>query len=231
LFASFFFLPSRVEWVTLSFVLLSPQVQARAEKRRSRSSEMTTIRPKAYTLIISTALGLSLMSQTGWAYKAYVTDSFRISLRRGPSIENKILKFIPSGQPLKVLESQEGWSRVKASESEEGMVEGWVLSRYLITRAPWQRQAESLKQDNTRLKEEIALVSSKASKERGRTRDVIKDYEATLKTVQTVTQKNESLRSSERNKWFVTGALALLFGLIMGRMVGKQRRAARQLFF
>jgi SH3 domain protein len=220
-----------VEWVTPSFVFLSLQVQARAEQRGSRSIQMKIITAKAYTLIISTALGLSLMSQTGWAYKAYVTDSFRVSLRKGPSTENEILKFIPSGQPLQVLESQEDWSRVKVSENEHGMAEGWVMRRYLITRPPWQHRAESLKQDNARLKEEIALVSSNVGKERGRTRDVKKDYEARLKTIQTLTQKNESLRSSERNKWFVRGALALLCGLIMGRVVGKQRRASKPIFF
>jgi SH3 domain protein len=220
-----------MEWVTPSFVFFSRQAQARPEKQPGTSSQMTTITAKACTLIISTALGLSLMSQTGWAYKAYVTDSFRISLRRGPSIENKILKFIPSGRPLEVLESKEGWSRVKVSESEQGILEGWVLSRYLITRAPWQRQTESLKKDNARLKEEIALFGSEVSKQKGHTRDVKEDYEATLQTVQTLTQKNESLRSSERNKWFVTGALALLCGLVMGRVMGKQRRTSKPLYF
>ena len=38
-------------------------------------------------LVISGFLGIT---QQGWAAKAYVTDSFEITLRTGPSNENKI---------------------------------------------------------------------------------------------------------------------------------------------
>ena len=63
-------------------------------------------------MIILITFGVCLMGQTSWAKKAYVTDSFRISLRRGPSIENKILEFLPSGMPVEILESKEGWNLV-----------------------------------------------------------------------------------------------------------------------
>ena len=96
--------------------------------------------------MIPILVGVVSMSVTGWASRAYITDSFRISLRRGPSIENKILKFLPSGLPVDVLESSEGWSRIMPLDSEEDGIGGWVLSRYLITRLPWEVQAKSLMQ-------------------------------------------------------------------------------------
>ena len=74
---------------------------------------------KRLLLIILITLGFCLMSQTSWAKKVYVTDSFRISLRRGPSIENKILEFLPSGMPVEILESKEGWDLVQPSEPEQ----------------------------------------------------------------------------------------------------------------
>ena len=67
---------------------------------------MPRVVAKGCGFIVYTALGL-LLAQTSWAGKAYVTDSFRISLRRGPTIENKILRFVSSGLPVEVLESQE----------------------------------------------------------------------------------------------------------------------------
>jgi len=97
---------------------------------------------KRFRLIIPIALGLCLVGQMGWAAKAYVTDYFRIRLRRGPSIENKILEFLPSGLAVEVLESQEGWA----------------LSRYLITRQPWEVQARSLKRENAQLKRKLARI-------------------------------------------------------------------------
>lgn len=98
---------------------------------------------KRFRFMIPVVLGLCLMGQSSWAAKAYVTDSFRISLRRGPSIENKILKFLPSGVPVEVLESEDGWSRVQPLAQGEGGIKGWVLSRYLIARQPWETQAKS----------------------------------------------------------------------------------------
>ena len=157
------------------------------------------------------------MAQTGWAAKAYVTDSFRISFRGGPSTENKILKFLASGQPVEVFEAQEGWSRVRPIQSGQGSVEGWVLTRYLITRQPWEIQVQSLKQENTELKEKLASIDKEWKETLRR--------ETTQETLQTLTKENESLRSSQRNKWFASGALVLFCGLIIGRQQ-KERRSS-----
>jgi SH3 domain protein len=182
---------------------------------------------KVWRLIIPVTIGLCLMVQTSWADKAYVTDWFRISLRRGPSIENKILKFLPSGLPVEILESQEGWNRVRLLEGEGGALEGWILSRYLVTRLPWKNQARSLREENARLKEKIAHIdeewAKKVHRELGNTRQLKENHKATLKTVQRLTKENESLRSSQRKKWFVTGALVLLCGLMIGLVVGKRK--------
>jgi len=113
---------------------------------------------RRFQFIIPAILGICLMGQTSWAERAYVTDSFRISLRRGPSIENKILKFLPSGLPVEISESQDGWSRVQLSENGRTYMQGWVLSRYLVTRLPWKVQAESLKKENARLKEKLTRI-------------------------------------------------------------------------
>lgn len=167
------------------------------------------------------------MVQTSWAEKAYVTDWFRISLRRGPGIENKILKFLPSGLPVDVLESQDGWNRVRLLEGEQPALEGWIMSRYLVTRLPWEHQARSLREENARLKEKIARINEewaeKVRRELGSTRQLKENYEATLKTVQTLTKENESLRSSRMKKWFVTGALVLLCGVMIGLVVRKRK--------
>lgn len=188
---------------------------------------MLVIMIKACRLIIPMTLGLCLTVQASWAKNAYVTDWFRISLRRGPSIENKILKFLPSGLPVEVLEPKDGWNRVRLLEGGQGALEGWVLSRYLVTRLPWEKQVGILKEENTRLKEKIANIdkqwAEKVRLELGSTRQLKEDYEATLKTVQILTKENGNLRSSQRKKWFLTGALVLVCGLIIGLVAGKRK--------
>lgn len=186
---------------------------------------------KRFLLITFITLGLCLMGQMSWATKAYVTDSFRISLRRGPSIENKILKFLPSGLPVEVFESQEGWSRVCPLESGRDSIEGWVLSRYLIIRQPWEIQARSLKQENARLKEKLPRIEKEWEETLKRKAvgylKLKAAYEITQKTVQMLSEENENLRSSQINKWFAIGALVLLCGLMIGLMIGRQQKKHR----
>lgn len=90
-----------------------------------------------------------------FAEKAYVTDKFRISFRRGPSIENKILKFIESGQPVEIIETKDGWSRIELIEADPSGLEGWVLSRYLISRQPYEKQTERLLRENSVIQDEL----------------------------------------------------------------------------
>lgn len=180
------------------------------------------------------ALALSLAPHATWASRAYVTDSFRISLRRGPTIENKILRFIPSGLPVEIHETLNGWSRVRLLEDDDGILEGWVLSRYLVKRLPWADQARTLKEENARLKEKLAVIDKKweekIHREQGLTERLKSNYEAARKTAQKLSEENEILRSSKRNKWFTTGGLVLFSGLVVGLLVGKQPRRRRLSF-
>ena len=57
----------------------------------------------------------------------YVSDMLKLTLRTGPSTENKILAVIESGQQMALLEPGREWSRVRLPDGKEG----WVLSRYL----------------------------------------------------------------------------------------------------
>lgn len=188
---------------------------------------------KRLRLIIFITIGLCLMSQTGWATKTYVTDSFRISLRRGPSIENKILEFLPSGMPVEILESKEGWDLVQPLESEQSKTKGWVLSRYLITRLPWENQVKSLIEETDMLKEKLSHIEKEweetLKRKVGDYSKMKESYETNQETIQTLTKENESLRSSQRN--FTQGALVLLCGLIIGLIFGRQQKRRRSSFY
>lgn len=218
-----------------------------------------------FQFILGIVLALCLMSQWSWAEKAYVTDSFRITLRTGPSVENKIIAMLPSGQPLEVMDSLGDWSHVRLLESGESSKEGWVLSRFLITRLPWEMRASSLIEENTGLKEKVTPLEKKLSDAvRGEQELAIKlqdvtealqkleknyeslkqgaagylklkaTYTATRskleiiqKEIQGLTEENKKLRSTQRNKWFITGAAVLLCGLIIGLVLGRQQRKRR----
>jgi len=60
--------------------------------------------------------------------KLYVTDSLKLTLRSGPSSNDKILAVVTSGQQLEIQEKGEKWSKVSAPSGKQG----WVLTRYLL---------------------------------------------------------------------------------------------------
>jgi SH3 domain protein len=218
-----------------------------------------------FELILIIALGLCLISQPSWAEKAYVIDSLKITLRTGPSLENRVIANLSSGQPVEVLDLQGDWSQVRLLENGERSEEGWVLSRYLITRQPWKMRANALIKENVQLKKTLTALENKSSEAvrreqelatrlqktamslnkvekehqslKNRSADYLKleaKYKATqskLTTIQRefegITEKYKRLRSSQRNKWYMTGAGVLLSGLIVGLVLGRQQRKRR----
>jgi SH3 domain protein len=45
-----------------------------------------------------------------------------------------------------------------------------------------------------------------------------------------ITTENENLRSSEQNRWFLSGALVLLCGLLVGGIAGRQQKKRRSVY-
>ena len=125
--------------------------------------------------------------QSSWAQKSYVTDTLRITLRTGPSVDNKIITMLPSGQAVDVLETSGEWSRVQILEGEEFTQEGWVLSRFLMTRLPWEVRAGVLTEENSRLKEKLTMVEKELSETTRLSRELagkLKDTSAALTKVE-----------------------------------------------
>jgi SH3 domain protein len=194
-----------------------------------------------------------------------VTDSFEITLRTGPSSENKILAMLFSGRPLDILSTQGEWSRVRVPDTDK---EGWVMNRYLVTRLPWELQAKKVQEDLANSNAKLARVQKEFAEEsqqrqglaaelRRKTEEletVSKEYSELkkasqgylrLKTTHEAAERdlkaarselgkliaeNEALRSSEQNKWFLSGALVLLCGLLIGGIVGRQQKKRRSIY-
>ncbi|MBW2637802.1 MAG: TIGR04211 family SH3 domain-containing protein [Deltaproteobacteria bacterium] len=195
---------------------------------------------------------------------AYVTDSFKVTLRTGPSTENKIISMISSGQAVDVLESENGWSHVRLKDNSVDK-EGWILSRYIMKRRPWRAEAKSLGDANAEMKGRLPKISKDLDDalrrekvlvtrldEKSSQFDTLENEYETLKTgsasdmelkkkeavtqkafeknqeeLEKLTEENRTLISSKRNLWFLSGALVLLFGIIIGVAIGRKQTRHR----
>lgn len=74
---------------------------------------------------------LLILAATAQAETRYASDELEIALRSGTSTQHRILRMIPSGTALQVLQHDEasGYTRVRAPSGTEG----WVLTRLLMT--------------------------------------------------------------------------------------------------
>jgi SH3 domain protein len=146
----------------------------------------------------------------GWVLSRYLTKDVpwknqAVSLRE----ENNVLKERAVGLERAWKEASQNEQRLKAD-----------LEKATHDLQEFQREYDMLKRgskDFLRLKQEQ------------------KAMQVSLKTLQEKTEmlttENESLRSSQRTKWFATGAVVLLCGLMIGLTVGRQQRKRKPSYY
>jgi SH3 domain protein len=140
-------------------------------------------------------LGLSLMlclfSTFGYAETMYVSDLLKLTLRTGPSIENKILAVIKSGQMLDVVELGDEWSRVQLSNGKEG----WVLSRYLTPNETNNIKLERLQTKHKNLMIQAAALLEENNKLKAKNKGLGSDSAANQKQLDKIKNDYEILKA------------------------------------
>jgi len=110
--------------------------------RQTRVSKGALVKVTSIFLVF---VATTIASGLAQAETRYVSDRLEIQMRTGKGTQFKILRMLPSGTALEVLEvdQQNGYSRVRSA----GGVEGWVLNRYLMKgKAARDRLAEAEKE-------------------------------------------------------------------------------------
>lgn len=125
------------------------------------------------SIILSLALILGVLGQA-MADTRYVSDRLEIQMRAGKGNQFRILRSLPSGTPLEILEvdKQNQYSRVRAPDG----VEGWVLNHLLMSGpsardrlARAEKKLARLELENSKLKTSLAeLHKAKGSTDKER---------------------------------------------------------------
>jgi SH3 domain protein len=84
---------------------------------------------------------LVLAASAAGAQTRYVSDRLEVTMRTGTSTQHSIVRMVPSGARLQVLEADAatGYTRVRTAEG----VEGWILTRYLMEQPAAREQVAS----------------------------------------------------------------------------------------
>ncbi len=139
-----------------------------------------------FLVLVATVSGLAQ------AETRYVSDRLEIQMRTGKGTQFKILRMLPSGTALEVLEvdQQNGYSRVRSA----GGVEGWVLNRYLMKgKAARDRLAEAEK-ELARLELENRKLSASVGELKNAKGSVDQERGALSKENRKLSQELEAIR-------------------------------------
>jgi len=118
-------------------------------------------------IILLTTLIVSASIQ---AETRYITDQLEVTQRSGQSTKHQILRMLPSGMAVELLEtdSESRYSKVRTAKGTEG----WVLSQYLDKQpsgrdrlASIQQQIEKYKTENIKLNKSLKEISDKLKKQ------------------------------------------------------------------
>jgi SH3 domain protein len=189
-----------------------------------------------------------------WAAKAYVSEPKETALRAGPGANYKAIIMVPSGTGLEVLktaewiqvrfsgpggESRDGWvqsSAVAAYPPESSFIKELQSEKAQISEklASLEREKVDSIQREKDLTEKLKKIESAYEALKGGSASYLKLKEesdavkATLvsaeENIQTLIQENEDLKFSARIKWFVAGAIVLLFGWFLGWLTSRSQR-------
>ena len=123
------------------------------------------------------ALSPSLLAET-----RYISDEFRVPLRKSPCSRCAILhQGLKTGLKLDFIESADGWSHIRTP----GGMEGWIENQYIVTQpiardriAQYKKQNETLNTSNAKLKAEVKELKANNKQLGGRLNTVSDDNEA-----------------------------------------------------
>jgi SH3 domain protein len=122
----------------------------------------------------------------------YVTDVLKVTVRTGPSTENKIIKIIESGQRVEVLNPAQEWSQVRLFDGKEG----WILNRYLISSETNEIRLDRLESEHSELKTKFKTIFEENSKLKTDNKTLSSALSDSEKALQKVRSDYESLKTS-----------------------------------
>jgi SH3 domain protein len=127
-----------------------------------------------------------LVSFSAWSQEAWVSDSFEVTLRTGPSTSNTIQLMVSSGTRLEILEEypESGYARVRTG----GGTEGWVLSRYLMDEPSAREQFE-------RLSEQLSSANAEGASAISELGAIRKEYDTATSVIRQLEADNVKLRA------------------------------------
>lgn len=145
-------------------------------------------------------IGLMLLTLAAGAQAQtrYVSDRQNLEIRRGPSTEHAILRWLEPGNEVQVLEQdqQSGWSRVRVVDQG---TEGWILTRFLMDERSARDRLAAAERNLATARDRVAALEAQAREVGSNLGSTRSELEQTRASHATVSQELANLRTAAAN--------------------------------
>ena len=142
----------------------------------------------------------------------WVRGEIRLNLRSGPGTQYKILEGVQTGDEMKVLSRNESWTQVQTTEGKTG----WIPAGYLDTEPPPTLRLNQLETETATLRTELEEIRSEATRLRETNATLTANDSGQRDQIESLTLDNYELRAGSRSQEWITGALILGIGMLIG---------------
>ena len=176
----------------------------------------------------------------------YVTDQLNLSLRAGTTTKHKIRKMVSSGTKVQVLDTAEGYTKVRTPQG----IEGWMLDRHLMKQPPARERVEAAEQEVALLRDENArqkaalddpdIISPRQAELEQQLIEIRRTASGALnlaeqnrklkrellqqgKEAQALNQEVVTLRERSDQQWFLVGAIVVLISIFLGHLLPRMQ--------
>jgi len=159
------------------------------------------------SLFLTLLLASSALANVGW-----VRGEVRLNLRSGAGTQYKIIGVVKTGDELAVLTTRESWTRVRTKEGETG----WIPGGYVETEPPPTLRLEMIEAEAATLRAELEEIRSEASSLRESNASLSAADGGQRDEIESLKIENYELLAGSRYQEWITGALILGLGMLLG---------------
>ena len=161
-------------------------------------------------LMLSSLALTATAANIGW-----VRGNIRLNLRAGAGTQFKIIAGVETGDELRVLNTGESWTRVETSEGKIG----WIPAGYLETKPPPTLRLAMLETETVDLRTELEGTQSEAARLRESNATLGATDSGQREEIESLKIDNYELRAGTRYQEWITGALIMILGMVVGAVL------------
>lgn len=138
-----------------------------------------------------------------------------LNLRSGPGTQYRILAAAQPGDRMQVLKRGDGWTQVRTREGRAG----WIAADYLDRKAPPTIRLAQLEAEAEKLRSSLSTTTEEASRLRESNDSLSSTDTGRRGEIERLTKENYKLRAGTRSAEWLTGALILGMGMVLGAIL------------